>query len=324
MALKLYSDTDIQNIANAIRGKNGSSNTYKVSQMASAITAIPTGGVTPTGTKQISITQNGTTTEDVTNYASAEITVNVAGGGGTGGVTQDADGYLVLSPDAGSSGISIDDIATNSAPSGAITLSNDVTSIGDYAFAYKPITNIVAPNVTSFGMYSFYESNIEHVTDTNFPALPYGYGWAMRSKKLKSVEITKAVKLSNGSGGMRDCILLESVRFPNAQAVGLGNSFFNGCHALEVADIGNSTLGTAAFSNCYNLTKLVLRNTTLVNLGSTAILSNTPLRGYNSKTGTVYVPQALISSYQAASNWSSLYSAGTCNFVAIEGSEFEL
>lgn len=36
----------------------------------------------PTGTKQISITANGTTTEDVTNYASAEITVNVSGGGG--------------------------------------------------------------------------------------------------------------------------------------------------------------------------------------------------------------------------------------------------
>jgi hypothetical protein len=36
-----------------------------------------TEGSTPTGTKQISITQNGTTTEDVTNYASAEINVNV-------------------------------------------------------------------------------------------------------------------------------------------------------------------------------------------------------------------------------------------------------
>ena len=43
MALKLYNDTDVQNIANAIRAKNGSSDTYKVSQMASAITAIPSG-----------------------------------------------------------------------------------------------------------------------------------------------------------------------------------------------------------------------------------------------------------------------------------------
>ena len=37
---------------------------------------VPT-GITPTGTKQISIDANGTTTEDVTNYASAQITVNV-------------------------------------------------------------------------------------------------------------------------------------------------------------------------------------------------------------------------------------------------------
>lgn len=40
MALKLYSDTDIQNIADAIRNKNGSSDTYKVSEMAAAINAI--------------------------------------------------------------------------------------------------------------------------------------------------------------------------------------------------------------------------------------------------------------------------------------------
>lgn len=43
MALKLYSDTDIQDIADAIRSKNGSSDTYKVSEMASAIDALPTG-----------------------------------------------------------------------------------------------------------------------------------------------------------------------------------------------------------------------------------------------------------------------------------------
>lgn len=36
-----------------------------------------TGGITPSGTKNITITQNGTTTEDVTNYASAAITVDV-------------------------------------------------------------------------------------------------------------------------------------------------------------------------------------------------------------------------------------------------------
>lgn len=46
-----------------------------------AITGTATQGITPTGTKQISIDANGTTTEDVTNYASAQITVSVASSG---------------------------------------------------------------------------------------------------------------------------------------------------------------------------------------------------------------------------------------------------
>lgn len=47
MAMKLYSDSDIQDIADAIRSKNGSSDTYKVSQMATAISNIPSGGSKP-------------------------------------------------------------------------------------------------------------------------------------------------------------------------------------------------------------------------------------------------------------------------------------
>lgn len=156
MANVLVDETALQDIADAIRTKNGTQNTYKPGQMADAIEAIPSGGITPTGTvninsngthnvaqyasanvnvpnsyaasdegkvvsngalvaqgsdsvtqngtvdttliksltvnvptgstptgtKQISITQNGTVTEDVTNYASAEISVNVSSGGG--------------------------------------------------------------------------------------------------------------------------------------------------------------------------------------------------------------------------------------------------
>ena len=44
MAQKLYEENNIQAIANAIRGKNGLTNTYKTSEMAAAITAIPSGG----------------------------------------------------------------------------------------------------------------------------------------------------------------------------------------------------------------------------------------------------------------------------------------
>lgn len=40
MGLKLYDEDDVQNIADAIRAKNGSSATYKVSDMATAIFAL--------------------------------------------------------------------------------------------------------------------------------------------------------------------------------------------------------------------------------------------------------------------------------------------
>ena len=44
MAKKLYEETAVANIANAIRNKNGQTTTYKIAEMAQAINDIPTGG----------------------------------------------------------------------------------------------------------------------------------------------------------------------------------------------------------------------------------------------------------------------------------------
>ena len=75
MANVLVESDSLKSIADAIRSKNGTQNKYKPAQMAEAISDI--GGIIPVGTKQISITANGTTTEDVTDYANAQISVNV-------------------------------------------------------------------------------------------------------------------------------------------------------------------------------------------------------------------------------------------------------
>lgn len=108
MANVLVENSYLKAIANAIRNKLGVVTKYKPSEMAEAINSIVgqlgtktitangtydaeddsldgysdvTVNVVPTGTKQISITQNGTITEDVADYANAEISVNVSGGG---------------------------------------------------------------------------------------------------------------------------------------------------------------------------------------------------------------------------------------------------
>ena len=141
--------------------------------------------------------------------------------------------------------------------------------------------------------------------------------------------------LFNGGSAFRDCTNLETCRMPfhalnaNGTEMGgytsqMGNSVFRNDSKLTLVDYGHAKGQFAdCFSGCTALRTLILRRVDGVceiNAWSTKAMGGI----YdNPAESTIYVPQALISSYQTATNWSTGYAAGL-TFLPIEGSEYEL
>lgn len=115
---------------------------------------------------------------------------------------------------------------------------------------------------------------------------------------------------------------LKKVIAPNLTNQCATNAFRQ-CSALELFDAPCGSLQSTCFGNCAALKTLVLRRAdNICSLSNVNALTSTPF-ATGGTGGTVYVPADLVAAYQVATNWSTLYEAGTCNFVAIEGSEYE-
>lgn len=283
----------------------------------------------------LNVTENGTYIAQ-SGHAYSPVTVSVSGGGGD----------------------DLKKVINRSVTT--LTLPSDLTTIGDYAF--HSCTNLVIPSLpsglTTIGNYSF--SGCRNLALTSIPSgvTKIGDGAFYDCRKLAITSIPNTVT-SIGIGAFAGCAAISSitcegtitslgnfafgkistsdktyfvsVMLPNlavstlltvfgSSSSSLGNSY------LKTVDIGNtSAIAANAFAYCTNLQTLVIRKTgSICTLANVSAFTNTPMRGYKSLTGTVYVPSALISSYQTASNWSTLYNGGTLTFAAIEGSPYEL
>lgn len=122
----LVTRDSLEDIADAIRAKNGSSDTYRPGDMAAAVLDLDTSGIHPAGTKQI--TQNGT--HDVTEYAGAA--VNVQPNLQSKSVTQNG----VVTADSGYDGLSSVIVNVSGGGGGVSTgtepPSNDTGANGDF------------------------------------------------------------------------------------------------------------------------------------------------------------------------------------------------
>lgn len=324
-------DTDLTSVANAIRTKGGTSSQLSFpSGFVSAVQAIPT-GTTPTGTKQISITQNGTTTEDVAQYASAEITVNVSGGGGG----------------------SVDDFLKGLWPSGNVTISEATTVRGGAFIGNTAITSASGNSVTTLGETTYTNNvlatagcfmNCTGLVSVSFPNATFiGLQTFRDCSNLESVSLPKVVTLgpttSSAGSYFHNCSKLTTLNLPSLTTVNgtyalayIGstsarvtivlpkvssfenNDSFRSSH-LDALDLGPdlSLLKTRAFY-MGSINTLILRKTN----GVVACEAANSINDINSNT-RVYVPSSLISSYEQDTNWGAKGSI----FYAIEGSQYE-
>lgn len=181
------------------------------------------------------------------------------------------------------------------------------TCPGSFVRRQNGLTALYLPALTSCGQEAFKELwRIEN--DLVFPSLT----------SVTSVQQFQSIGSSNGGTTVNIYMpALTSFKF---------SSSFQSCKYTKIIDFGtaNGTIGAGTFTGCYILDTIILRRTAgVVALGDTTAFTDTPFLGYNSLTGTVYVPSDLVNTYKAETNWSTLYNDGTCDIKAIEGSIYE-
>lgn len=197
MANVLINEDTMTDIADAIRSKKGVSTTYKPSEMADAISSI-SGGITPSGTKTINITQNGTVTEDVTSYASAQVNVTVPNPStGTKNITTNGTHDVT---DYASAQVSVPNSYTQS-DEGKVVVngslasqsSQSITENGTYDTTTK---NSVTVNVPSTGA-EYYKGTIEF-TDESATTLTLPVGVGNTDEFLLEFYLSKTGTVSGG------------------------------------------------------------------------------------------------------------------------------
>jgi len=199
-------------------------------------------------------------------------------------------------------GYSPDDIASGAEPSGVLDITG-VNFVRDNAF-YR------CPNITEVkGKTSKLTSNCFEICTG-----------------IEKIHVELTGNTSGGGYYFRGCTKLKTAVF--LQSITYGEysgayAIFYGCTSLEVADLMAQKLGTDTFRNDQKLNTLILRNTSQ----RTAFygdpkFSTTPFKE-SGTGGTLYVPQSMISVYEADSDWSKLLSYPNNQILPIEGSIYE-
>lgn len=197
--------------------------------------------------------------------------------------------------------------------------SESVTSVGVYAFkSCESLTDLDLPNLVSTASYGECFSGCRSLVNVNLPRLQrFSNGIFTDCTSLKSIylpEVINNVSNDYGGGHFTRCTALKLAVLPKLETIAA--SMFNSCSSLEYVDTSSVTsIANWAFERCNSLKGVILRNDRVV---ASLISSNYPFYGVNLDDRYIYVPSALISAYQEATNWSALYAQYPNLFRALE------
>lgn len=221
----------------------------------------------------------------------------------------DAVGTLIDGYGQGGGGWTTDGIASRAEPSGDITITlADGQTVGERAF-----------------------QNCKNITGVTFTGSPYiGPNAFSGCTGLRTLHAEKLLGLrssyyNSAQNVFYGCSSLEMAVFPSFGNYALDSYNFRNCTSLTAVDLNNASRigGANVFDGCTNLTTFIIRKTdSAAGLQNVNNFSNTPFAS-GGTGGTLYVPSALISSYQSASNWSTILGYANNSIQAIEGSVYE-
>lgn len=189
-------------------------------------------------------------------------------------------------------------VASGAEPSGEINL--DGVTLNGYAFTGNSgITKARGKNINGNGAYHVF-NGCSALTEWNlhFTSLGYPQNFSANCPLLQKVVLK--IDASNGAA-----------------------NFLNTCPELQIADFDVPNIRQTTFPNCHKFQTLIIRNTNrVVSLDNVSAFDNTPFRGYDGLSGTVYVPQAYIESYKTANTWKTVFAEGHMTFLPLEESEW--
>ena len=209
----------------------------------------------------------------------------------------------------GGGGYSMRDIFMGAAPSGADVVFEPDAIVPAYAISGR--RNITKLTIDASGLTSATQNG-------GYAGYSISHNWIPYIHIIGSGSGTAQSYLCYDNGSTSSLVTIVARGF-----TGVEGSAFRSNKGLKVIDLtftGNFK-GDAVFRDCTLLDTIIIRNSEVPTLSSTGAFTNTPFAS-GKAGGTIYVPSALINSYKAASNWSTVNGYGTITWAALENSQY--